>query len=124
MSDPLLLFVLLVESCMPSAQVRRQAGRAAVDGVLCVIFVLVSASALSRSPELPPCSPSTRPFRDQPPPPLCPPQNLIILLQVSERTQALAPSFARMLLKLYAYACIPVTIWVSAFATNLGLHLR
>ncbi|KAL4855619.1 hypothetical protein ACK3TF_003943 [Chlorella vulgaris] len=67
MSDPVLLFVLLTEACMPSAQ------------------------------------------------------NLIILLQLSESTQALAPSFARMLLKLYIYAILPVTLWVTAFATNLGI---
>lgn len=51
-------------------------------------------------------------------------QNLIILLQLSERTQALAPSFARLLLKLYFWAILPCTLWVTAFATNLGLALR
>ncbi|PRW21016.1 auxin efflux carrier family [Chlorella sorokiniana] len=70
LSDPVLLFVLLVEACMPSAQ------------------------------------------------------NLIILLQLSERTQALAPAFARLLLKLYFWAILPCTLWVTAFATNLGLALR
>jgi hypothetical protein len=48
-------------------------------------------------------------------------QNLIILLQLSERTQSMAPSFARLLLKLYAYAILPVTFWVTAFASNLGI---
>ena len=67
LADPLLLFVLLVASCMPSAQ------------------------------------------------------NLIILLQLSQRTQAAAPAFARLLLKLYLYAVLPVTLWVTAFATNLGI---
>ncbi|KAL4420711.1 hypothetical protein ABPG75_010367 [Micractinium tetrahymenae] len=67
MSDPVLLFVLLVESVMPSAQ------------------------------------------------------NLIILLQLSERTQGMAPGFARMLLKLYFYAILPVTLWVTSFATNLAI---
>ncbi|KAL4451371.1 hypothetical protein ABPG77_009443 [Micractinium sp. CCAP 211/92] len=67
MSDPVLLFVLLVEAVMPSAQ------------------------------------------------------NLIILLQLSERTQGMAPGFARMLLKLYFYAILPVTLWVTSFATNLGV---
>jgi len=51
-------------------------------------------------------------------------QNLIILLQLSERTQALAPGFARLLLKLYFWAILPCTLWVTAFATNLGLALR
>ena len=48
-------------------------------------------------------------------------QNLIILLQLSQRTQAAAPAFARLLLKLYLYAVLPVTLWVTAFATNLGI---
>ena len=67
LSDPVLLFVLLVESCMPSAQ------------------------------------------------------NLIILLQLSPATQAAAPAFARMMLKLYAYAFLPVTLYVTAFASWLGV---
>ena len=64
--------------------------------------------------------------RKAPPPSLplasqLPLQNLIILLQLSERTRGLAPGFSRMLLKLYAYAVLPVTLWVSAFATNLSI---
>ncbi|GAB4819750.1 hypothetical protein N2152v2_006796 [Parachlorella kessleri] len=66
-SDPVLLFVLLVEAVMPSAQ------------------------------------------------------NLIILLQLSERTRKVAPSFAALLLKLYAYAVLPCTLWVTAFATRLAI---
>jgi hypothetical protein len=50
-----------------------------------------------------------------------PPQNLIILLQLSEHTQSLAPGFARLLLKLYSYAILPVTLWVTFLATNLGI---
>ena len=70
------------------------------------------------------CSPSSH-LTYPPPPPLClvccSLQNLIILLQLSERTRGLAPGFSRMLLKLYAYAVLPVTLWVSAFATNLSI---
>lgn len=33
----------------------------------------------------------------------------------------MAPAFARMLLKLYFWAIVPVTCWVSAFGTNLGI---
>lgn len=33
----------------------------------------------------------------------------------------MAPGFARMLLKLYFYAILPVTLWVTSFATNLGV---
>jgi predicted permease len=50
-----------------------------------------------------------------------PAQNLVLMLQLSERTRPAAPAFARTLLKLYAYAALPVTLWVSAFAGGLGI---
>lgn len=65
--DPVLLFVVLVEAVMPSAQ------------------------------------------------------NLIIVLQLSERTRRAAPGFAKMLLKQYFYAILPVTLWVTLFGTRLGI---
>jgi predicted permease len=68
-SDPLFLFVLAVQSVMPSAQ------------------------------------------------------NLIIVLQLSEATRPAAPAFAKLLLKLYAYAVLPVTLWVTAFASRLHIPL-
>jgi hypothetical protein len=68
-SDPLFLFVLAVQSVMPSAQ------------------------------------------------------NLIIVLQLSDATRPAAPAFAKMLLKLYAYAVLPVTLWVTAFASRLHIPL-
>jgi predicted permease len=67
--DPVLLFVILVQSVMPSAQ------------------------------------------------------NLIIVLQLSDQTRSSAPAYAKMLLKLYAAAIVPVTLWVTAFASNLKVPL-
>lgn len=67
--DPVLLFVILVQSVMPSAQ------------------------------------------------------NLIIVLQLSDQTRSSAPVYAKMLLKLYAAAIVPVTLWVTAFASNLKVPL-
>lgn len=50
-------------------------------------------------------------------------QNLIIVLQLSDVTRPAAPAFAKMLLKLYAYAILPVTFWVTAFASRLAIPL-
>lgn len=51
------------------------------------------------------------------------PQNLIILLQLAPGTAPLAPVLARMLLKLYAYAMIPVSLWVTGWASWLGVQV-
>ena len=50
-------------------------------------------------------------------------QNLIIVLQLSDATRPAAPAFAKMLLKLYAYSVLPVTLWVTAFASRLSISL-
>jgi predicted permease len=50
-------------------------------------------------------------------------QNLILMLQLSDVTRPAAPGFARMLLKLYAYSVLPVTLWVTAFASRLAIPL-
>jgi hypothetical protein len=50
-------------------------------------------------------------------------QNLIIVLQLSDVTRPAAPAFAKLLLKLYAYAVLPVTLWVTAFASRLQIPL-
>ena len=65
--DPILLFVVLIQSVMPSAQ------------------------------------------------------NLIIILQINEQTRSRAPTFAKLLLKLYALAIVPLTLWVTFFASRLQL---
>lgn len=50
-------------------------------------------------------------------------QNLLIALQLSPHTQSAAPGLARLLLKLYALAILPVTLWVTGFASRLGVPL-
>lgn len=50
-------------------------------------------------------------------------QNLLIALQLSPQTQSAAPGLARLLLKLYALAILPVTLWVTGFASRLGVPL-
>jgi len=50
-------------------------------------------------------------------------QNIIIMLQLTDSTRPAAPAFAKMLLKLYAYAILPVTLWVTAFASRLAIPL-
>lgn len=50
-------------------------------------------------------------------------QNLIIILQLSSETRPMASTFARMLLKLYTYSIVPVTLWVTAFASRLSIPL-
>lgn len=50
-------------------------------------------------------------------------QNLLIALQLSPQTQGAAPGLARLLLKLYALAILPVTLWVTGFASRLAIPL-
>eukprot|EP00890_Picochlorum_soloecismus_P000275 jgi/Picsp_1/1248/NSC_04729-R1_auxin efflux carrier family len=50
-------------------------------------------------------------------------QNLIIALQISPKTQSASPAFAKLLLKLYFAAIIPVTLWVTGFASRLAIPL-
>lgn len=50
-------------------------------------------------------------------------QNLLIALQLNQVTQGAAPELARLLLKLYALAILPVTVWVTGFASRLAIPL-
>jgi predicted permease len=50
-------------------------------------------------------------------------QNLLIALQLSPHTQGAAGGLARLLLKLYALAILPVTLWVTGFASRLAVPL-
>ncbi|CAL8465950.1 g5486 [Coccomyxa elongata] len=46
-------------------------------------------------------------------------QNLVLLAQLRRGTQPLAPRMAALLLRLYAFAVIPVTLWMTLYAYNL-----
>jgi hypothetical protein len=46
-----------------------------------------------------------------------PAQELVLMLQLQPKTAKLASSAARLLLQLYFVAVVPVTLWVSAFAS-------
>ena len=46
-------------------------------------------------------------------------QNLVLLAQLRRGTQPLAPRMAALLLRLYAVAVIPVTLWMTLYAYNL-----
>lgn len=48
-------------------------------------------------------------------------QNLVLLAQLRRGTQPLAPRLAALLLRLYAVAIIPVTLWMTAFAYHLPM---
>lgn len=46
-------------------------------------------------------------------------QNLVLLAQLRRGTQPLAPRMAALLLRLYTFAIVPVTLWMTLFAYNL-----
>jgi hypothetical protein len=49
-------------------------------------------------------------------------QNLVLLMQLRTSTQPLAPRMAVLLLRLYAFAIIPVTFWMTVFASSLPMQ--
>jgi len=50
-------------------------------------------------------------------------QNLVLMVNLREETKSLAPVMARLLFRQYLLAVVPMTIWISVFATYLGLHV-
>ena len=50
-------------------------------------------------------------------------QNLVVILQVKVATQPLAPRMAALLLRLYVFALVPVSLWVSLFVAGFGMPL-
>lgn len=67
-----------------------------------------------------------------PPDPLChfvillqsampPAQNLVLLMQLREETEAMAADMALLLLRLYTLSVLPVTLWVTYFVALSGL---
>ena len=50
-------------------------------------------------------------------------QNLVVILQVKASTQPLAPRMAALLLRLYVFALLPVSLWVSLFVAGFATPL-
>lgn len=50
-------------------------------------------------------------------------QNLVLMVNLREETKSLAPVMARLLFRQYLLAVVPMTMWISIFATYLGLHV-
>ena len=108
-ADPVLLLVLLAGSVMPTAQnlVRRQRDATSMAFPRC--------SPWRKAQQAHPCLADVNRITA--------PLLQIVLLQLSARTQPLAPVLARMLLKLYAYSILPVSLWISGWATWLGVQV-
>ena len=52
-----------------------------------------------------------------------PAQNLALLVNLRKSTQFLAPRLAKLLLRLYVIAVIPVTLWITVFVTRMHVPL-
>ena len=50
-------------------------------------------------------------------------QNLVVVLQLKPSTQPLAPRMAALLLRLYVFSVLPVSVWVSVFVAQLRMPL-
>ena len=50
-------------------------------------------------------------------------QNLVLLMQLRESTQPLAPRTAQLLLQLYTLAVIPITFWMAVFVGKLNVPI-
>eukprot|EP00891_Asterochloris_glomerata_P008288 jgi/Astpho2/8288/fgenesh1_pg.00122_%23_53_t len=50
-------------------------------------------------------------------------QNLVLLMQLRESTQPMAPRMAQLLLRMYALCVIPVTLWMGVFVGKLPVRL-
>ena len=46
-------------------------------------------------------------------------QNLVLVMQLEPGTRDLAPKLARLLLRLYTLAILPMTVWMTVFASTL-----
>lgn len=53
-----------------------------------------------------------------------PAQNLAVLVNLRSSTRFLAPKLAKLLLRLYVVAVIPVTLWVSVFVARMPVPLE
>jgi len=52
-----------------------------------------------------------------------PAQNLALVVNLRKNTQFLAPRLAKLLLRLYFIAVIPVTLWVTVFVSRIPVPL-
>ncbi|KAK9839222.1 hypothetical protein WJX81_002161 [Elliptochloris bilobata] len=50
-------------------------------------------------------------------------QNLVVILQIKAATQPLAPRMAALLLRLYVWSVVPVSLWVSLFVAGFSVPL-
>ena len=49
-------------------------------------------------------------------------QNLVLLMQLRKSTQPLAPRMAALLLRIYAFAIVPVTAWITIFMSQPAMQ--
>ncbi len=49
-------------------------------------------------------------------------QNLVLLMQLQKSTQPLAPRMAALLLRMYAFAIVPVTAWMTVFMSQPAMQ--
>jgi hypothetical protein len=52
-----------------------------------------------------------------------PAQGLVLLLNLREGSRPLAPRMASLLLRLYALAAVPITLWMTIFVSQLSVKL-
>ena len=50
-------------------------------------------------------------------------QNLVLLMDNHESTRQLTPKLARMILRLYPLAILPVTLWMTLFVQRMPVSL-
>ena len=49
-------------------------------------------------------------------------QNLVLLIQLQTTTRPLAPRMAALLLRMYAFAIVPVTAWITVFMSQPAMQ--
>eukprot|EP00892_Ulva_mutabilis_P006156 jgi/Ulvmu1/3912/UM018_0135.1 len=101
-------------------EARLLAATAAVRLVLLPACTLALVHALRGAGALPPCRVCAGALLLQ----SCMPsaQNLVLMVNLREETKSLVPVMARLLFRQYLLAVVPMTVWISVFATYLGLH--
>jgi hypothetical protein len=49
-------------------------------------------------------------------------QNLVLMVNLKEETQVMAPMMAQLLFRQYVLAVVPTTVWISVFMSYVGMH--